>query len=98
MMGLGLFIHGAGLRDMRRYKGHGPLVTRGIYSRLRHPIYYGWALVAFGAPVLLLSTLGLLTAPVWSGIILVCGLLEERALRRDLPAGEYERYARTTWF
>jgi len=93
----GLFVHFAGVRDLRRHRGEGPLVTEGIYARLRHPIYYGWALVSFGLPLVLTSSLGLLTAPLWSGLIMACGLLEERDLRAQLPEGVYGAYASTTW-
>ena len=93
----GLLVHFAGVRDLRRHRGDGPLVTKGIYARLRHPVYYGWVLVSFGLPLVLMSSLGLLTAPLWSGLILACGLLEERDLRAQLPAGVYDSYASTTW-
>ncbi len=98
LFGLGLIVHSLGIRDLRRYRDQAHLVTQGIYGRLRHPVYYGWAVASFGAPLLFLSAVGLLTAPIWSAIILLCGPMEERILRRTLPPGEYDSYARTTWF
>jgi protein-S-isoprenylcysteine O-methyltransferase Ste14 len=94
---LGLYVHGIGVRDLVRHRDEGPLVTQGVYARLRHPIYYGWVLVSFGLPLVLMSHWGLLTAPLWAGLIIVCGILEERDLRRQLPEGLYEAYSRTTW-
>ena len=94
---LGLYVHFAGVRDMVRHRDDAPLVTQGVYAKLRHPIYYGWVLVSFGLPLVLMSHWGLLTAPLWSGLIVACGVLEERDLRRQLPVGMYEAYSRTTW-
>jgi len=94
---LGLCVHGAGIRDLRRYRDGPSLVVQGIYRRLRHPIYYGWALVSFGMPLPLLSWTGLVTAPLWSILVLLIARLEEAGLRRGLPPGEYDAYARTTW-
>jgi protein-S-isoprenylcysteine O-methyltransferase Ste14 len=93
----GLIVHFTGVRDLRRHRGDGPLVTEGIYARLRHPIYYGWVLASFGLPLVLTSSVGLLTAPLWSGLIVACGLLEERDLRARLPEGVYDAYASQTW-
>lgn len=93
---VGLYVHGTGIRDIMRYRDEGPLVTRGIYARLRHPIYYGWVLVCFGMPMLFQSWLGLVTAPLWAGIILVVAVLEERDLARALPDGVYEEYRKDT--
>jgi len=94
----GLYVHGAGIRDIMRYGGDGALVTRGIYARLRHPIYYGWVVVSFGMPLLAGSWWGLVTAPVWSGMILAVGVLEERDMGRRFPDGQYDSYTRSTWF
>jgi protein-S-isoprenylcysteine O-methyltransferase Ste14 len=93
---VGLYVHGSGIRDITRFRDEGSLVTRGIYTRLRHPIYYGWVLVSFGMPMLLGSWLGLVTAPLWAGAILVVAVLEERDMARMLPEGVYEDYRRDT--
>ena len=94
---VGLYIHFVGVRDLIRHRDDSPLVTQGVYAKLRHPIYYGWVLAAFGLPRGLLSHWGRVTAPIWSGLIVACGLLEERDLRRQLPKGMYEAYSATTW-
>lgn len=93
----GLAVHGMGIRDLVRYRDEGPLVQRGIYARVRHPIYAGWVIVSFGLPLLLRSDLGLLTAPLWSGVMVLVAVLEERDLARALPEGVYEEYRRRTW-
>jgi protein-S-isoprenylcysteine O-methyltransferase Ste14 len=93
----GLWLHAAGIRDIRRYRSEGALVTQGIYAKLRHPIYYGWVIVANAMPLMFLSWLGLVTAPVWCAIVLAIALLEEHELRATLPPGEYDAYADGTW-
>lgn len=95
---LGLYIHGSGIRDIMAHGGEGVMVTQGIYTRLRHPIYYGWVLVSFGLPMITGSWWGLVTAPVWSILILLVGLMEERDMRRRFPDGEYDEYLSSTWF
>jgi methanethiol S-methyltransferase len=47
----------AGIRqvlDARRKAAprHVPLETRGVYGVVRHPLYFGWALLVFGAPTM----------------------------------------------
>ena len=92
---VGFYVHGRGIMDILAHGEDGALVTQGIYAKLRHPIYYGWVLVSFGMPLLLLSHWGLITAPLWSGLIIAVGLMEERDMRRRYPE-EYDAYARTT--
>jgi protein-S-isoprenylcysteine O-methyltransferase Ste14 len=71
-----------------------PLVVTGLYRRLRHPMYFGQALIAVGAPL----TLGARYLLLLSGLdVLVLGariLREEEALARTFP--EYPRYAART--
>lgn len=41
----------AGVRPLIRARsGHVPLMTTGVYGVVRHPLYFGWALLVFGAP------------------------------------------------
>jgi protein-S-isoprenylcysteine O-methyltransferase Ste14 len=95
--GVGLYVHASGIRDILAHGGEDVLVTQGIYARLRHPIYYGWVLVSFGMPLVVGSWWGLATAPLWSALILLVGLMEGRDMRRRFPGGEYDRYVRSTW-
>jgi protein-S-isoprenylcysteine O-methyltransferase Ste14 len=74
---------------------HVPLVTTGVYRIVRHPLYFGWALLVFGAPHMtatravfaVVSTLYLAIAIIW----------EERALV-DTFGGAYHAYCqRVRW-
>ena len=73
---------------------HAPLVTSGVYGLVRHPLYFGWALLVFGAPHMTMtravfavtSTLYLMAAIPW----------EERSLATTFgPAyADYKRRVR----
>lgn len=69
-----------GLEAPRRPTGHDPvpLETRGLYGLVRHPIYLGWLLFVFGAPVM---TSTRLTFAIVSVAYLVVAIpYEERSL------------------
>jgi hypothetical protein len=68
-----------------------PLVARGGYGLVRHPIYLGWILMVWGAPVM---TAGRLAFAAISTIYLLVAIpFEERSLRERF-AGAYDTYAR----
>lgn len=70
---------------------HVPLATHGLYGFVRHPLYFAWTLLVFGAPVMtatratfaIVSTLYLAIAIPW----------EERGLV-EVFGEQYERYRR----
>ena len=70
-----------------------PLVTRGIYARLRHPSETGTICLAFGGAFVLGSAIGLATATL---LLLPCLIwrtrLEDRMLRNHYVT-EFGRYA-----
>lgn len=68
-----------------------PLVVRGFYRLVRHPIYTGWLLMFWSAPAM---TAGhLLLAGGMTAYVLTAIVFEERDLVRDLgqPYAEYRR-------
>jgi protein-S-isoprenylcysteine O-methyltransferase Ste14 len=74
---------------------HVPLKTTGVYRLVRHPLYFAWALMVFGAPTMtatratfaVISTLYLALAIPW----------EERSLV-DVFGSDYEQYRqRVRW-
>jgi protein-S-isoprenylcysteine O-methyltransferase Ste14 len=66
-----------------------PLQTRGVYGQVRHPLYFGWALLVFGAPHM---TATRLTFALVSTIYLAIAIpFEERGLD-DTFGPEYEAY------
>jgi protein-S-isoprenylcysteine O-methyltransferase Ste14 len=74
-------------------RGH-EVVTNGPYRYVRHPMYLGLLPSFVGIPLLLGSAWGLVPAAACMATILVRTALEDRMLRRSLPA--YDEYARRT--
>jgi protein-S-isoprenylcysteine O-methyltransferase Ste14 len=80
------------LAGIRRERARGPLVVRGAYAFVRHPLYFGWVLAVFGAPHMtgdrlafaVITTLYLVVAIPW----------EERSLMRSFGE-DYARYRRS---
>ncbi len=71
-----------------------PLVTRGLYRYLRHPMYLSQAMIALGAPLTLGSRYVIALAPPALLVLALRIGREEDALARTFP--EYPRYAATT--
>jgi len=68
---------------------HVPLKTSGIFAMVRHPIYFGWALLTFGAPDM--TATRALFAVVSTAYLALAIPWEERALIRTFGS-EYEAY------
>lgn len=81
-----------------RIKGldSGKLVTRGIYSKIRHPMYLGFTMWLVGLPLFIESLFTLASAAIWIPQILYWRLSEERQLARKYEG--YEEYKKKTWF
>lgn len=72
------------------------VIDIGPYALLRHPMYLGVIVYAFGMTLLLGSLWGLVPAAVLAGLLVVRVRLEEGVLRRELEG--YEEYAqRVKW-
>jgi len=108
-MGIGILLGIAGLtlgglsfralgRNFRIFaapRRSGTLITSGIYSKLRHPMYTGVILMFLGYILFFGS---LISVPLWiafSILYIVKSVKEERILMDRFP--EYEDYARRTW-
>lgn len=93
VIGLGLFIYS----DIaKRGVGEGRLVTTGIYSVLRHPMYVGQGIMALGLPILGRGLVTLCLASVWIGQMIWWAVVEEKAMAEKYP--EYAEYKKKTWF
>jgi methanethiol S-methyltransferase len=79
------------LAGVRQASGRaaGPVVlqTRGLYGFVRHPLYFAWLLVVFGAPEMTMTRLSFAT--ISTAYLALAIPLEERALIETLGA----RYA-----
>jgi protein-S-isoprenylcysteine O-methyltransferase Ste14 len=79
----------AGVRQLQRQAEPSRLQIVGPYHLVRHPLYLGWMLMVFAAPVMTLSRL--LFAIVSSGYLLLAIPWEERSLVR-MFGEEYGSY------
>ena len=71
------------------------VISSGVYSFVRHPLYLGCALMMFGAPLLLGSLYGLLLAAL--GMAAVIGRIfgEEKMLAEELEGyADYQQRVR----
>ena len=66
-----------------------PLVTRGLYGFVRHPLYFSWMLLVFGAPHMTFTRL--VFALVSTGYLAIAIPMEERGLIRTFGA-DYRSY------
>lgn len=99
--GLLVFISGVALFiishfGLRGVKDRGKLVTTGIYSRIRNPMYLGFILWAIGFPLFTSSLATLASAVIWISFLLFWKTLEEKTLANKYP--EYAEYRKGTWF
>ena len=69
----------AGVRQIQRTAvPHAPLATGGVYGLVRHPLYFGWTLLVFGAPDM--SYTRLVFAIVSTAYLVIAIPFEERSL------------------
>ena len=99
--GLGLFATGIFVFILAHQKlgGFGDkehLVTDGIYSKIRHPIYLGFILMIIGFPIFLQGLGTLASGVLWIAHIMYWKTLEEKELEDKYE--EYEEYKKRTWF
>ena len=98
--GLAFFIIGFFLFIFSHVKIRGQetekLVTTGIYSKIRHPMYLGFIIWILGFPVFTNAPFTLASAIIWIPQILYWRNSEERQLERKHK--EYPEYKKQTWF
>ena len=101
LLALGTLLALAGVRDLGpslspfpRPRGRGELVERGVYARVRHPIYGGLILAAFGWAFLTVSLVSLVLAAVLVAFFVLKSRREEELLLERYEG--YEEYRRRT--
>lgn len=100
---VGLFLFAAGFllfilshTKLKGFGGKGGLVTGGIYSKIRNPMYLGFIIWIIGYPTFTRSLITLASSAIWIGCILYWKTLEEKELEDKHP--EYREYKKKTWF
>jgi len=94
---LGLILHLKAHIDFNKYNKVMTLIDKGIYRYIKHPMYLGAAISFIGLTIGSRSYFGLTTVWLWVLLIAICGYLEEVKLRKNLPKGKYDDYAKRTW-
>lgn len=100
---IGLFIYISGLIlfilsviKLKGFSDKGKIKQNGIYSKTRHPMYYGVILWMTGYSIFKGSLLTILISTVFILNILLWRTLEEKVLIRKYK--EYKEYKKNTWF
>jgi protein-S-isoprenylcysteine O-methyltransferase Ste14 len=94
---IGLVIFLAALFTIKAVETHkGDMVTNGIYSKLRHPMYLAFIFWLIGFPVYCGAGIALILAVIFISNVLFWRYLEEKELVERYP--DYPFYRRTTLF
>ena len=101
LAGLLLFISGVSLfilahLKMKGFTEQGFVEMRGIYSKIRNPMYLGFIIWVVGFPIFLEKKLSLLSSIIWISFFMIWKRLEEKELEIKFP--EYKEYKKLTWF
>lgn len=99
--GLGVFIAGVVLfllshLQLKGFEDKGFLVRKGIYSKIRNPMYLGFILWVFGFPLFMQAFMTFLSGGIWVAFFVGWQRLEEMELEKKYP--EYKEYIKSTWF
>ncbi len=73
------------------------LVSKGIYSKIRHPMYVGIILFHIGYPFMFKSFIACLSTILWAAFIFTWKYFEEKNLERQFGK-QYIEYKKKTWF
>jgi len=94
---IGLIIFLTGLLTIKTLESYdGDLITKGIYSKIRHPMYSGFILWLIGFPLYFGGVISFILAFIFIVNILFWRSLEEKELEKRFPA--YMDYKKTTIF
>jgi protein-S-isoprenylcysteine O-methyltransferase Ste14 len=97
LVGIGVLMFLVALSTIRSLESYdGDLITRGIYSKIRHPMYLAFILWLVGWPICFGSVISLMLAILFIGNVLFWRHLEEIELIKRFTT--YTEYRKTTWF
>lgn len=83
-------------RSLARGQETDKLITTGIYSKIRNPMYLGFIIWIIGLPVFTNAAFTLASAIIWIPHILYWKSSEERQLAKKYK--DYQEYKKRTWF
>jgi protein-S-isoprenylcysteine O-methyltransferase Ste14 len=82
------------IKTLENYKGD--LITKGVYSKIRHPMYLGFILWSIGFPVYYGALFSFILSFLFIANILFWRYLEEIDLENRFP--DYKEYKKKTIF
>jgi len=95
VIGLILFLSGLfTIKTLESYEGD--LITTGVYSKIRHPMYLGFILWLIGFPICFGAFFSMVLSLLFIVNILFWRYLEEKELEKRFPG--YSDYKKTTIF
>lgn len=74
----------------------GKIIRKGIFARIRNPMYLGFILWVTGFPVFIQGLITLASSALWIPFLISWKTMEEKGLLKKYP--EYEEYMERTWF
>jgi protein-S-isoprenylcysteine O-methyltransferase Ste14 len=97
LVALGIVVFFTGLLTIKALESYdGDLITHGIYSKIRHPIYLGFILWLLGMPLYSGGLIAFALGLIFIVNVLFWRHLEEKELDNRFPA--YKEYKKTTLF
>jgi protein-S-isoprenylcysteine O-methyltransferase Ste14 len=97
LVAIGLVVFLMALFTIKTFETYeGDLITKGIFSKIRHPMYLGFILWLFGLPIYTGALYAFVLAFVFIANVLFWRYLEEKELAERFPA--YKDYKKTTIF
>ncbi|GAB6274434.1 MAG: hypothetical protein STSR0004_12970 [Peptococcaceae bacterium] len=100
-IGLLLFLTGVFLFifshiKLKGFEDKGEIITGGIYSKIRNPMYLGFIIWIIGFPIFMQGLITLASSAIWIPHIMYWKMLEEKELEKKYK--EYREYKKKTWF
>ena len=97
LFGIGIILFFIALFTIKTLESYeGDLITSGIYSTIRHPMYLGFILWLIGLPVFFGALFSLGLSPIFIANVLFWRYLEEKELKERFSS--YADYKKTTIF
>jgi len=93
---IGVFLFIFSHIGLRGFKEKGELITSGIYSKIRNPMYLGFIIWIIGFPLFMQSLITLVSSVIWISFFIYWKILEEKDLEKKFK--EYRDYKKKTWF
>lgn len=94
---IGGVVAGLGFFEKKGFGHENKLITKGVYSKIRHPMYLGLILLHLGLPIVMQSIITLVSAVLWIAQILAWKYWEEKSLVKRFKK-KYLDYKKRTIF